>query len=143
MKCVVCGNIIDDDSCFCKWCGNPVEVIPWIEEDGIDYTESIPFMTFWRKHGKMSVHKQKDAEGNPLACILFTDDDDRLTIVNFNCWEGAATYLEVQACKRHMLVYHLKDGSYEVYGYQTDEYRQCGPITEKTLIPPKEEELPF
>lgn len=90
MNCVVCNNIIDDDSCFCKWCGIPIEVIPWIEEDGIDYTKRIPFMTFWREHGEMSVYKRIDDEGNLHSCILFEDKDGHHTIVNFNCWIGAA-----------------------------------------------------
>ena len=67
MKCVICSSVIDDDSCFCKWCGSPIEEIPWIEEDGIDYTERIPFMTFWREHGEMSVYKRIDDEGNLLV----------------------------------------------------------------------------
>ena len=145
MKCVICSSVIDDDSCFCKWCGSPIEEIPWIEEDGIDYTERIPFMTFWREHGEMSVYKRIDDEGNLHSCILFEDKDGHHTIVNFNCWIGAATYLEVHACKRHMIVYHLTDDSYEVYGYQTDEHRYCAPVSAETLIIPRkqEEEYPF
>ena len=145
MKCLVCNNVIDDDSCFCKWCGSPIEEIPWIEEDGIDYTERIPFLTFWREHGEMSVYKRNDENGDLLSCILFDKKDGQHTIVNFNCWNGAATFLELQACKRHILVYHLTDGSYEAYGYLTDEYRRFKPITEETLIIPeiKEEDYPF
>ena len=145
MKCVVCNNVIDDDSCFCKWCGSPVEEIPWIEEDGIDYTERIPFLTFWREHGEMSVYKRIDENGDLLSCILFDDKNGQHTFVNFNYWNGAATFLELQACKRHILVYHLTDGSYEAYGYQTDVYRQFKPVSEETLIIPeiKEEDYPF
>lgn len=143
MNCVVCNNNIDDDSSFCKWCGNPVEEIPWIEEDGIDFTERIPFLTFWREHGKMSVFKTTDEKGNMLSCILFKDENDQYTIVNFNFWEGAATCLEVQACKRHMIVYHLTDNSYVVYGYQTDERRPCLPVSVETLIIPQKEDYPF
>lgn len=145
MKCVICSNIIDDDSCFCKWCGNPVEEIPWIEEDGLGFPERIPFLTFWREHGKMSVYKRIDEFGRLYSCILFEGKDGKYTIVNFNAWVGAATYLEVQACKRHMLVFHLDNGIYVAFGYQTDEERQCMPVTEETLIFPKEEEedLPF
>ena len=145
MKCLVCNNVIDDDSCFCKWCGSPVEEIPWIEEDGIDYTEKIPFLTFWREHGKMSVYKRTNEEGQLLSCILFEGENGEQTIVNFNCWLGAATYWEVQASKRHMLVYHLIDGSYEVHGYQTDEHRPCLPVSKETLVIPKkeEEDYPF
>ena len=145
MKCVVCNNVIDGDSCFCKWCGSPVEEIPWIEEDGIDYTERIPFLTFWRERGEMSVYKRTDENGDLLSCILFDDKNGQRTIVNFNCWNGAATFLELQACKRHILVYHLTDGSYEAYGYQTDLYRRFIPVTEETLIISeiKEEDYPF
>ena len=144
MKCVICNNVIDDDSCFCKWCGSPVEVIPWIEEDGIDYTERIPFFTFWREHGKMSVYKRIDEDGNLISCLLFEGENGQHTIVNFNHWVGAATYLEIQACKRHMLVYHLTDGTYEVHGYQTDEHRPCQPVLDNMLIIPKDEEdYPF
>ena len=93
----------------------------------------------------MSLYKRIDDEGNLHSCILFEDKDGHHTIVNFNCWIGAATYLEVHACKRHMLVYHLTDDSYEVYGYQTDEHRYCAPVSAETLIIPRkqEEEYPF
>lgn len=67
--------VLDDDSCFCKWCGNPVEEIPWIEVDGIDSVEMIPFMTFWREHGKMSVYKHFDEKGCLHSCILFESQD--------------------------------------------------------------------
>ena len=110
MKCIVCNNVIDDDSCFCKWCGNPVEEIPWIEEDGL---------------------------------ILFESQNKKYTIVNFNEWLGAATYLELQACKRHILVYHLKEGIYVAYGYQTEEDRPVLPVFEDTLVLPEEEDYPF
>ena len=140
MKCIVCNNIIDDDSCFCKWCGNPVEDFPWVEEDGIEYSEVIPFMTFWRRHGEISVYKRINEDGELLSCILFKDERGQHTILNFNCWVGAATYLEVQACKRHMLVYHLLDGSFEVHGYQTDEHRPFIPVSLETLVLPKDEE---
>ena len=143
MKCIVCNNVIDDDSCFCKWCGNPVEEIPWIEEDGLDYTERIPFMTFWRKHGKMSVYKHIDEKGCLHSCILFESQNKKYTIVNFNEWLGAATYLELQACKRHILVYHLKEGIYVAYGYQTEEDRPVLPVFEDTLVLPEEEDYPF
>ena len=143
MNCVVCNNIIDDDSCFCKWCGNPVEEIPWIEEDGIDYSERIPFMTFWREHGEMSVFKTMDENGNLLSCILFKKKNGLCTIVNFNIWVGAATYLEIQACKRHMLVYHLTNGVYVVYGYQTDERRPCLPVSLESLNIPQKRDSPF
>jgi hypothetical protein len=145
MKCKVCNSTIDDDSCFCKWCGSPVEEIPWIEEDGIEYTERIPFYTFWREHGEMTVYKKVINE-NTCSCILFTGQDGNNTIVNFNMWEGAATFLEIQACKRHMLVYHLSDGSYEAHGYQTDEHRDHIPVTPDSLIietPADYDNLPF
>ena len=143
MKCIVCNNVIDDDSCFCKWCGNPVEEIPWIEEDGLDYTERIPFMTFWREHGKMSVYQHIDEKGCLHSCILFESQNKKYTIVNFNEWLGAATYLELQACKRHILVYHLKEGIYVAYGYQTEEDRPVLPVFEDTLVLPEEEDYPF
>lgn len=145
MKCVICSNVIDDDSCFCKWCGSPVKVIPWIEEDGIDYTECKPFLTFWREHGEMSVYKRTDENGDLLSCILFEGNAGQHTIVNFNFWQGAATYLEVQASKRHMVVYHLEDGSFVVYGYLTDEHRRFMPVSAETLIIPQkdEEDYPF
>lgn len=88
MKCIVCNNVIDDDSCFCKWCGNPVEEIPWIEEDGLGFPERIPFLTFWREHGKMSVYKRIDEFGRLYSCILFEGKDGKYTIVNFNAWVG-------------------------------------------------------
>lgn len=143
MKCVVCNNVIDDDSCFCKWCGNPVEEIPWSEEDGLDYVERIPFLTFWREHGKMSVYKRIDEKGCLHSCILFESQNKKYTIVNFNEWLGAATYLELQACKRHILVYHLKEGIYVAYGYQTEEDRPVLPVFEDTLVLPEEEDYPF
>ena len=143
MKCIVCNNVIDDDSCFCKWCGNPVEEIPWIEVDGIDSVEMIPFMTFWREHGKMSVYKHIDEKGCLHSCILFESQNKKYTIVNFNEWLGAATYLELQACKRHILVYHLKEGIYVAYGYQTEEDRPVLPVFEDTLVLPEEEDYPF
>ena len=143
MKCIICNNVIDDDSRFCKWCGNPVEETPWIEEDGIDFTERIPFLTFWREHGKMSVYKHINGNGLLHSCILFEKPDKQYTIVNFNDWVGAATYLEVQACKRHMMVYQLTDGSYVAYGYQTDVDRDFTPVTEDSLVLPEEEDYPF
>lgn len=92
----------------------------------------------------MSVYKRTDEDGNLVSCILFEGDNSQYTIVNFNYWIGAATYLEVQACKRHMLVYHLTDGTYEVHGYQTDEHRPFTPVLDNMLIIPKDEEdYPF
>ena len=66
----------------------------------------------------------------PFKFFIFEGKDGKYTIVNFNAWVGAATYLEVQACKRHMLVFHLDNGIYVASGYQTDEERQCMPVTE-------------
>ena len=88
-----------------------------IEEDGLDFTERIPFMTFWREHGKMSVYKHFDEKGCLHSCFLFESQDKKYAIVNFNEWLGAATYHELQACKRHILVYHLTDGTYVAYGW--------------------------
>ena len=91
----------------------------------------------------MSVYKHIDENGRLHSCILFEGHDKQYTIVNFNGWVGAATYLEVQASKRHMLVYHLTDGSYVALGYQTDVHRDFIPVTEDSLVLPEEEDYPF
>lgn len=85
----------------------------------------------------------KQSPRNVVKCGRFEEPDKQYTIVNFNDWVGAATYLEVQACKRHMMVYHLTDESYVAYGYQTDEDRDFTPVTEDSLVLPEEEDYPF